>query len=52
MMCRMEMIGDDENEDDSGRSVKGEITAVISATEYLSCKFCRAKVVPEDEVLA
>ena len=47
-----EMIGDEEDEDDSGRSVKGEVTGVISATEYLSCKFCRAKVVPEDEVLA
>ena len=35
-----ECIGDEEDEEQSGRTVRGEIVSVISATEYLSCKFC------------
>lgn len=42
-----EVAGDVEEDDDSGRTVKGEIRAVISVSEYLSCKFCRFKAVAE-----
>ena len=47
-----EEIGGEEDEDDSGRTVEGEITAVISSSEYLSCKFCRSKAVASDELVA
>ena len=57
-----EMIGDLENvneedatgeeSEDSGHVVSGEISAVISTSEYLSCKFCHSKVVSEDDVFA
>ena len=32
--------------------MKGEVAAVLSATEYFSCRFCQSKVVLEGEVLA
>ena len=34
-------------EEESGRSVKGEIVSVILVSEYLSCKFCRCKATVE-----
>ena len=36
-----------EEEEESGRSVKGEIVSVILVSEYLSCKFCRCKATVE-----
>ena len=41
-----------EESEDSGHVVSGEISAVISTSEYLSCKFCHSKVVSEDDVFA
>ena len=38
-----ECLIDEKDEEQSGRTVRGEIVTVISATEYLSCKFCRCK---------
>ena len=34
------------------RILKGEISAVISIAEYACCKFCKSKVVSEDNLLA
>lgn len=38
--------------DDFGHVIEGDISAVISENEYLSCKFCRSKAVSEDGVIA
>ncbi len=42
----------EEEGDDWGRSISGEISAVLSSTEYLSCKFCHSKVGSDDGVVA
>ena len=41
-----------EDSDDKGRSISGEISAIISSTEYLSCQICHSKVESEDGVVA
>ena len=41
-----------EEGEDSGHVVSGEISAVISTSEYLSCWFCHSKVVLEPNVFA
>ena len=41
-----------EDGEESGRVLKGEISAVISIAEYACCKFCKSKVVSEDNLLA
>lgn len=37
-----------EESEDSRHVVKGEVSAVLSTSEYPSCKFCHSKVVSED----
>lgn len=47
-----EFVGGEDSED-MGRSMSGEISAVISTAEYFSCKFCHCKVeLEEDGVVA
>ena len=41
-----------EDSDDRGGLISGEISAVISSTEYLSCRICHSKVQSDDRVLA
>ena len=43
-----EEVVEGEESEDSGRSVTGEISAVISTAEYRCCKFCHSKVESED----
>jgi len=45
-----EEIADEKEE--TGHVAQGETSAVLSTSEYLSCKFCRSKAVPEDGVVA
>lgn len=45
-----EEIADEKEE--TGHVAQGEISAVLSTSEYLSCKFCRSKAVSEDGVVA
>ena len=42
-----ECLGGEDEEEESGCTVKGEI---VSVSEYLSCKFCRCKAAVEDEI--
>ena len=46
-----EMLGGEE-EEESGHTVTGEIVSVISTSEYRSCKYCRCKVVVDDDDMA
>lgn len=43
-----ELVGGEDSED-VGRSISGEVTAVISTAEYYSCKFCCSKVELEED---
>ena len=45
-------LGGEEEEEESGYTVKGKIVPVISVSEYHSCRFCWSKVVPEDDGIA
>ena len=45
-----DIAGEDDEERD--RALRGEISAVISIAEYACCKFCKSKVVSEDNLLA
>ena len=43
-----EEVVEGEESEDRGRSMSGEISAVISTAEYQSCKFCHSKMESED----
>ena len=47
-----ERLGSEDEEEESGYTVKGEIVSVISVSEYNSYRFCRSKVVDEDDGVA
>jgi len=54
----LQEVDDSDNDDDGGdgdeygRVVEGEITLVKSASEYLSCRACKCKVIMKSETLA
>lgn len=41
-----------QDSEEGGRGVTGEISTVISTTEYACCKVCKSKVVSEDGIIA
>ena len=47
----LEEVNEEDIVGDNGLFIKGDISAVLSSTEYLSCRFCRSKIVPDDEIL-
>ena len=42
----------DEESEGYGQVVKGEVSAVLSVSEYLSCRFCHSKVLSNNGIVA
>ena len=46
-----EVVDDDVEEGSSVKVVKGEIIGVLTCDEYVSCRACKAKVLPIGEIM-
>ena len=46
-----EVVDDDVEEGSSVKVVKGEIIGVLTCDEYVSCRACKAKVLPISEIM-
>ena len=50
-ICEVCEEDDCEVDESCGKTVQGDITAVIAASEYTSCKFCHSKVCTNDGIV-